>query len=201
MRPNPSLPKRESSFRRDPSSRRVKLDELADHLGLSKSTVSRALNGYSDISDSTRKRVETTARKMGYRPLSHAQAIRTGKVRAIAMVINSGEPDRHNPFLQDFLAGACEGASAFDWDDDYLNGQVRRGYAQRSGAPCGRAQSGWVYSAQNGSRRPSYQVSKCVECSIHTLRSNRIRGRRTLTAIHLGLISQVRRQSVAQSAV
>ncbi len=115
MRTNPSLPKRESSLRRDPSSRRVKLDELADHLGLSKSTVSRALNGYSDISETTRKRVESTARKMGYRPLSHAQAIRTGKVRAIAMVINSGEPDRHNPFLQDFLAGACEGASAFDW--------------------------------------------------------------------------------------
>ncbi|WP_253276905.1 LacI family DNA-binding transcriptional regulator [Ruegeria sp. 6PALISEP08] len=93
----------------------MKLDELADHLGLSKSTVSRALNGYSDISESTRKRVEATARKMGYRPLSHAQAIRTGKVRAIAMVVNSGEPDRHNPFLQDFLAGACEAASAFDW--------------------------------------------------------------------------------------
>ncbi len=52
---------------------------------------------------------------MGYRPLSHAQAIRTGKVRAIAMVINSEEPDQHNPFLQDFLAGACEAASASDW--------------------------------------------------------------------------------------
>ncbi|WP_260027290.1 LacI family DNA-binding transcriptional regulator [Ruegeria conchae] len=93
----------------------MKLDELADHLGLSKSTVSRALNGYSDISEVTRKRVEVTARKMGYRPLSHAQAIRTGKVRAIAMVINSEEPDQHNPFLQDFLAGACEAASASDW--------------------------------------------------------------------------------------
>ncbi len=94
---------------------RVKLDELAEHLGLSKSTVSRALNGYSDISEATRKRVEVTARKMGYRPLSHAQAIRTGRVRAIAMVINSEEPDGHNPFLQDFLAGACEAASASDW--------------------------------------------------------------------------------------
>lgn len=115
MRPNPSLPQPQTQLRRHSASGRVKLDELADHLGLSKSTVSRALNGYSDISESTRKRVEATARKMGYRPLSHAQAIRTGKVRAIAMVINSGEPDRHNPFLQDFLAGACEAASVFDW--------------------------------------------------------------------------------------
>ncbi len=97
------------------ASGRVKIDDLAARLGLSKSTVSRALNGYSDISETTRKRVELTARKMGYRPLSYAQAIRTGKVRAIAMVINSDEPDRHNPFLQDFLAGACEAASSFDW--------------------------------------------------------------------------------------
>ncbi|WP_247742564.1 MULTISPECIES: LacI family DNA-binding transcriptional regulator [unclassified Ruegeria] len=94
---------------------RVKLDELAAHLGLSKSTVSRALNGYSDISPVTRARVEKAARALGYRPLSHAQAIRTGQVRAIAMVLNSEEPDQHNPFLQDFLAGACQAASSLDW--------------------------------------------------------------------------------------
>ncbi len=115
MNTNSEHNRRESAHRRVPATGRVKLNELADHLGLSKSTVSRALNGYSDISDSTRKRVERTAQKMGYRPLSHAQAIRTGRVRAIAMVMNSDEPDRHNPFLQDFLAGACEAASAMDW--------------------------------------------------------------------------------------
>ncbi|WP_234995188.1 LacI family DNA-binding transcriptional regulator [Ruegeria meonggei] len=91
------------------------MDELAAHLGLSKSTVSRAMNGYPDISESTQMRVKTAARKLGYRPLSHAQAIRTGQVRAIAMVLNSDEPDQHNPFLQDFLAGACEAASSLDW--------------------------------------------------------------------------------------
>ncbi len=94
---------------------RIKIHDLAARLGLSKSTVSRALNGYPDISETTRKRVETMARKLGYRPLSHAQAIRTGRVRAIAMVLNADEPDGHNPFLQEFLAGACEAASGFDW--------------------------------------------------------------------------------------
>lgn len=106
---------RRSSANRSPVSGRVKLDELAAHLGLSKSTVSRAMNGYPDISESTQMRVKTAARKLGYRPLSHAQAIRTGQVRAIAMVLNSDEPDQHNPFLQDFLAGACEAASSLDW--------------------------------------------------------------------------------------
>lgn len=109
---NPNL---EVHGTRPASAGRVKLSELAARLGLSKSTVSRALNGYPDISEATRRRVETAARKLGYRPLSHAQAIRTGRVRAIAMVLNSDEPDGHNPFLQEFLAGACEAASGFDW--------------------------------------------------------------------------------------
>ena len=104
-----------ASANRPGASGRVKLDELAAHLGLSKSTVSRALNDYPDISEVTRNRVKAAARKLGYRPLSHAQAIRTGQVRAIAMVLNSDEPDQHNPFLQDFLAGACEAASNLDW--------------------------------------------------------------------------------------
>ncbi|MES0825612.1 LacI family DNA-binding transcriptional regulator [Ruegeria sp. SCP11] len=114
MNANLSYPAR-STMNRTSVSGRVKLDELAAHLGLSKSTVSRALNGYSDISEVTRARVEAAARKLGYRPLSHAQAIRTGQVRAIAMVLNADEPDQHNPFLQDFLAGACEAASSHDW--------------------------------------------------------------------------------------
>lgn len=95
--------------------RRVTINDLAAHLGMSKSTVSRAMNGYADISDSTRKRVENTAQKLGYQPLSHAQAIRTGRVRALALVLQRDEPDRHNPFLQEFLMGACETASGFGW--------------------------------------------------------------------------------------
>jgi LacI family transcriptional regulator len=114
MTANLSYPPRDQSGNATVTGR-VKLDELAAHLGLSKSTVSRALNGYPDISSATRARVEKAARVLGYRPLSHAQAIRTGQVRAIAMVINSEEPDQHNPFLQDFLAGACAAASSLDW--------------------------------------------------------------------------------------
>ncbi len=115
MNANPSTSKARNNGATPAAAGRVKIDELAEHLGLSKSTVSRALNGYSDIAETTRKRVENAARRLGYRPLSHAQAIRTGRVRAIAMVLNSEEPDGHNPFLQEFLAGACEAASGFDW--------------------------------------------------------------------------------------
>lgn len=73
------------------------------------------MNGYADISETTRQRVASTAQKLGYQPLSHAQAIRTGRVRALALVLQVDAPDRHNPFLQEFLMGACETASGFGW--------------------------------------------------------------------------------------
>ncbi len=94
---------------------RVTINALAEALGLTKGTVSRALNGYPDISDSTRRRVERMAQKMGYAPLAHAQAIRSGRVRALGLVLQVGEPDAQRPFLADFLAGVTTAASAERW--------------------------------------------------------------------------------------
>ena len=95
--------------------KRVTIDDLAQHLNLSKGTVSRALNGYSDISEMTRIRVRKVADQMGYRPLSHAQAIRTGLVRSLGLVLQVNEHDGHRPFVADFLAGVSEAASAQNW--------------------------------------------------------------------------------------
>jgi LacI family transcriptional regulator len=94
---------------------RVTITALSAALGLSKSTVSRALNGYPDISERTRLRVRRGAETMGYRPLSHAQAIRTGRVRALGLVVQIGDHDAQRPFLADFLAGISVAASAEGW--------------------------------------------------------------------------------------
>ena len=94
---------------------RVTIMDVADSLGMTKSTVSRALNGYPDISESTRLKVRDAAERLGYRPLSNAQAIRTGRVRSIGLIIQVSEYDRHRPFLADFLDGVSEAASAADW--------------------------------------------------------------------------------------
>ena len=62
-----------------PSRVRVTINEVAEALHLTKSTVSRALNGYPDISEATQLRVKRMAERMNYQPLSHAQAIKTGR--------------------------------------------------------------------------------------------------------------------------
>ncbi|WP_316860465.1 substrate-binding domain-containing protein [uncultured Cohaesibacter sp.] len=94
---------------------RVTIKDVALSLGMSKSTVSRALNGYSDIAESTRLKVKRTAHVMGYKPMVQAQAIRTGLVRSLGMVLNADSHDGHRPFLADFIDGISRRASEDNW--------------------------------------------------------------------------------------
>lgn len=94
---------------------RITISDVAESVGLTKGTVSRALNGYPDISDRTRHRVIRAAEDLGYSPLAHAQAIKTGQVRSIGLVLQVSEHDAHGPFLTDFLAGVTTAASAENW--------------------------------------------------------------------------------------
>ena len=112
----------------DRATMRVTIKDMADALGLTKSTVSRALNGYSDIAESTQLRVKRMAEKLNYQPLSHAQAIKTGRTRSLGLVLQTSDHDAHRPFLAEFLAGVSNGASAEGYtltvasadDDDHM---------------------------------------------------------------------------------
>ena len=64
---------------------------LADSLGISTSTVSRALNGYSDVSARTRQRVFDAAKSFNYTPHPVAHRLATGKTGAVA-IVNSIRP-------------------------------------------------------------------------------------------------------------
>ena len=52
---------------------------ISDQCGLSVSTVSKALNGYDDISEETKKLVRQTAEALGYRPNAQARALKLGR--------------------------------------------------------------------------------------------------------------------------
>ncbi|MEM7709276.1 MAG: substrate-binding domain-containing protein [Pseudomonadota bacterium] len=95
--------------------RRTTIADLATSLGLTKGTVSRALNDYPDIAPCTRLRVRREAERMNYRPLGSAQAIRTGRCRALGLVLEMDAHDGHRPFLAEFLAGLSEAAAAEGW--------------------------------------------------------------------------------------
>lgn len=87
----------------------MNLKELSQHLNLSQTTVSRALNGYPEVSEKTRKRVMQAARDLNYSPNARAQGLATGRSRAIGHVIPvSTKHEMVNPIFGDFVAGAGE---------------------------------------------------------------------------------------------
>ena len=61
--------------------------ELAKKLNLSITTVSRALGGYSDVSEATRKRVMDFAKKHNYNPNPYASNLASHKSNAVGFVI------------------------------------------------------------------------------------------------------------------
>ncbi len=87
----------------------VTLKQLAASLGLSPTTVSRALNGFPEVNAATRKRVEHAAAAANYHPNTRAKSLATGRAQAIGHVIPvSTSHEIVNPVFADFIAGAGE---------------------------------------------------------------------------------------------
>jgi LacI family transcriptional regulator len=94
----------------------MNLKQLAKHLNLSQTTVSRALNGYPEVGEETRRRVNEEARRIGYRPNPHAMRLATGKSHAIGHVLPSDKLLLIDPHFSDFIAGAGDVYSANGFD-------------------------------------------------------------------------------------
>jgi LacI family transcriptional regulator len=94
----------------------VRLKELAHTLGLSPTTVSRALNGYPEVSEKTRARVVAAARAHAYRPSSFAKRLATGRAKAIGHVLPLARHMSIDPHFSDFIAGAGEAYAAAGYD-------------------------------------------------------------------------------------
>src|SRR5260370_30397251 len=61
--------------------------KLAQELGLSISTVSRALNDYNDVAPATKARVFKRAREIGYRPNPGARRLKSGKTSMVGVIL------------------------------------------------------------------------------------------------------------------
>lgn len=63
------------------------LKEIATKLGISITTVSKALKGYSDVSPKTKKAVLDLAQKLNFTPNSYAVYLRTNESKTIGLII------------------------------------------------------------------------------------------------------------------
>lgn len=81
----------------------MSLKTIAAALGLSVTTVSRALNGYDDVAATTRRRVEEEARLRGYRPNDAARRLKTGRANAIGLVFPVSTASLNDSYYSEML--------------------------------------------------------------------------------------------------
>ena len=92
------------------------LKDIAERLGLSITTVSRALGGYPDVAKETRERVMQAAREMGYYPDAIAQKLQKRRTDTVGFIIPTFGPRFADPFFSEFLAGIGNEASRLGMD-------------------------------------------------------------------------------------
>jgi LacI family transcriptional regulator len=83
----------------------MNLKNLAQTLGISETTVSRALNGYPEVSEKTRMRVLEAAKAAGYRPNPVARSLAVGRTNVIGIVYPLLPADLGDPMFLDFVGG------------------------------------------------------------------------------------------------
>lgn len=81
--------------------------DVARHAQLSVATVSRALNGFDNISEDARVRVAEAVRQLGYVPHAGARSLSLSRTNAIGVVL----PDLHGEFFSEFVRGMDREAS------------------------------------------------------------------------------------------
>ncbi|PVH24895.1 LacI family DNA-binding transcriptional regulator [Sphingobacterium corticibacter] len=84
----------------------ITLKELAKMLGLSVSSVSKALNDSHEISVETKRKVQELASAHNYRPNMFGKSLKTGRTNTVAIII----PYLANPFQAQILEGAHQAA-------------------------------------------------------------------------------------------
>lgn len=94
----------------------MNLKELSAELGLSQTTVSRALNGYPEVSEETRARVRAAADLHGYRPSAAARRLATGQSGTLGLIFPAERNSLSDLIFTEFLGGCVEKAGDLGYD-------------------------------------------------------------------------------------
>ena len=116
-KPAASLVRAMVKFRRKKRPRTgVNINDIAERAGVAPATVSRALNGYSDIAETTRERILSLASELNYQPSSRARQLARGWVETIAFVLPALSRRGNDPFLSDILDALAAALAERDYD-------------------------------------------------------------------------------------
>ena len=88
--------------------KRVTIEDVAELAGVSRQTVSRAINDKGEISQETKDRVMTAVEQLGYRPNRLAQGMVTQRTYTIGLILGNIT----NPFFPEVTRGVQDAAQA-----------------------------------------------------------------------------------------
>lgn len=94
----------------------VTLKDIAERVGKSVTTVSRALAGYDDVSEVTREEVGRVAQELGYEPNITARQLQKRRTDTLALILPTFSPRFSDPFFSEFLAGVGNEATRQGFD-------------------------------------------------------------------------------------
>ena len=94
----------------------ITIQDVADALGISKTTVSRAISGKGRIGEATRARVLEFIEENNYRPSPLAKGLAQSRTYNIGWVIPGDSGSGSLPFFQRCMSGVLDVAAARDYD-------------------------------------------------------------------------------------
>ncbi|MEU4655616.1 LacI family DNA-binding transcriptional regulator [Streptomyces sp. NPDC023723] len=100
----------------------VTLAEVAQHAGVSASTVSYVLSGKRSISTTTRQRVEESIRQLGYHPNAGARALASSRSNIVALMIPL-RTDMYVPVMMEIAIAVATTARTHGYDVLLLTGE------------------------------------------------------------------------------
>ncbi|MFD1673775.1 LacI family DNA-binding transcriptional regulator [Alicyclobacillus fodiniaquatilis] len=109
----------------------ITIYDIAKRAGVSVTTVSRVLNGYADVSPSTRRKVQHIVHELGYRPNAMARGLTTKRSMSVGVFfhdnVNTG---LSHPFFLEVINGFKEtiGAEGYDllfFANDTLDNELK----------------------------------------------------------------------------
>ncbi|QDP95363.1 LacI family transcriptional regulator [Microlunatus elymi] len=114
---------------------RATIKQVAEHAGVSETTVSHVLSGNRPVAESTQERVRRAVREVGYRPSSIARSLRISRSMTVSLII----PDLTNPFYtvlargladeldaQGYRLTICNTDGARDREQDFIDDALDR---------------------------------------------------------------------------
>ncbi len=94
----------------------VTLKDIARKSGYSVTTVSRALAGYTDVNEATRRHIAAVADMLGYQPNLLARQLRKRRTQTLGLIIPSADNSISNEFFSQLLLGIGDAASRAGYD-------------------------------------------------------------------------------------